>query len=260
MSLCGCLQFSERKRPFQLTCCRLENGAISIIATRTALHSWLFASMDTFIRNTRVFVFQILNHSTPGSIQTVRDGKTLPWFLRSAPRTGPLRMKNYIPTRISSSAAAVFQTLKDRPVGAPGLAIYPWISPDLKSISRTFLNTHNMVRSYLSRRIWNGHHRSEEFSPRLCATTLGISLSPSLRPRSRHRRRGNIFQVEIEGSGSRRNILLISRFGISAGAWHRGVSKILQNNKMPWRMPGRFSLLLIAVILHKLHNIRISLP
>ena len=70
----GCLQFFRAESHLS-DLLQLENGSISISATETALHSWLFEAMEAFHQEYPGVHFQILNHSTQDSIQAVRDGK-----------------------------------------------------------------------------------------------------------------------------------------------------------------------------------------
>ena len=90
----GCLQFFRAENHLS-DLLQLENGSISISATETDLHSWLFAAMEAFHQEYPGVHFQILNHSTQDSIQAVRDGKVDFAVVSSLPLhiSEPLRMK-----------------------------------------------------------------------------------------------------------------------------------------------------------------------
>ena len=204
----GCLQFFRAESHLS-DLLQLENGSISISATETALHSWLFAAMEAFHQEYPGVHFQILNHSTQDSIQAVRDGKVDFAVVSSLPLhiSEPLRMKKLHTYRDILISGRRFYELKDRPVSLRELASYPWISLTSESISRTFLNTY-FAQYGLS------------FSPDMeLATTdlilpavrhnLGIGFIPEAFAHS-ELAAGNIFQIQIEEQFPERNILLIS--------------------------------------------------
>ena len=70
----GCAQFFKGESDLKDRL-SLEKGTISISATETALHCYLFQAMEEFSRKYPKVHFQILNNSTRDSIQAVRDGK-----------------------------------------------------------------------------------------------------------------------------------------------------------------------------------------
>ncbi|MFR5730869.1 MAG: LysR family transcriptional regulator [Clostridium sp.] len=135
----GCLQFFRAESHLS-DLLQLENGSISISATETALHSWLFEAMENFHEEYPGVHFQILNHSTQDSIQAVRDGKVDFAVVSSLPLhiSEPLRMKKLHTYRDILISGKRFSELKGHPVSLRELASYPWISLTSESISRTF--------------------------------------------------------------------------------------------------------------------------
>lgn len=204
----GCLQFFRAESHLS-DLLQLENGSISISATETALHSWLFEAMENFHEEYPGVHFQILNHSTQDSIQAVRDGKVDFAVVSSLPLhiSEPLRMKKLHTYRDILISGKRFSELKGHPVSLRELASYPWISLTSESISRTFLNTY-FAQYGLS------------FSPDMeLATTdlilpavrhnLGIGFIPEAFAHS-ELAAGNIFQIQVQEQFPERNILLIS--------------------------------------------------
>lgn len=204
----GCLQFFRAESHLS-DLLQLENGSISISATETALHSWLFEAMENFHEEYPGVHFQILNHSTQDSIQAVRDGKVDFAVVSSLPLhiSEPLRMKKLHTYRDILISGKRFSELKGHPVSLRELTSYPWISLTSESISRTFLNTY-FAQYGLS------------FSPDMeLATTdlilpavrhnLGIGFIPEAFAHS-ELAAGNIFQIQVQEQFPERNILLIS--------------------------------------------------
>lgn len=203
----GCMQFFRAENSLS-DLLGLENGNISISATETALHSYLFAAMESFNKKYPGVHFQILNHSTQGSIKAVRDGKVDFAVVSSLPLNieEPLRikkLKSYSEVLISGLR---FAELRDRQIPLRKLISYPWISLTSESISRNFLNAY--FESY-----------GLEFSPDMeLATTdlilpavrhnMGIGFIPEAFAKS-ELAAGNVFKVHVKELLPERNISLI---------------------------------------------------
>ena len=186
----GCLQFFRAESHLS-DLLQLENGSISISATETALHSWLFEAMENFHEEYPGVHFQILNHSTQDSIQAVRDGKVDFAVVSSLPLhiSEPLRMKKLHTYRDILISGKRFSELKGHPVSLRELASYPWISLTSESISRTFKHLlWCSARTSPSHLTYFGHHRpdSARRAPQLRDRVHPGSLRPQRTRRRKH--------------------------------------------------------------------------
>lgn len=184
----GCLQFFRAESHLS-DLLKLENGTISISATETALHSWLFESMEAFHQEYPGVHFQILNHSTQDSIQAVRDGKVDFAVVLSSCSTFPTAAPEkitYLPG-YPHQRQPFFRT-EGPSCLAPGAGRLPLDQPDLR-IHQPYLLKYLLcaVRSYLLAGYGAGHHRSD--SPG-CAPQPRHRIYPrSLRPQRTRRRK-----------------------------------------------------------------------
>ena len=110
----GCAQFFKGESDLKDRL-SLEKGTISISATETALHCYLFQAMEEFSRKYPKVHFQILNNSTRDSIQAVRDGKVDMAVVSSLPlhMGDPLKMKVLRSYREILIGGPRFEQLKD---------------------------------------------------------------------------------------------------------------------------------------------------
>ena len=125
----GCAQFFKGESDLKDRL-SLEKGTISISATETALHCYLFQAMEEFSRKYPKVHFQILNNSTRDSIQAVRDGKVDMAVVSSLPlhMGDPLKMKVLRSYREILIGGPRFEQLKGRKCSLRELSDLPWIS------------------------------------------------------------------------------------------------------------------------------------
>ncbi len=203
----GCSQFFRGESNLK-EMVQLENGTISISATETALHCYLFEAMEAFNRSYPNVHFRILNHSTQDSLQAVRKGRVDFAVVSSLPLhiNGPLRIKRLRTYREILISGSRFEELKGHAVSLRQLTGFPWISLTSETISRNFLNT--CFEQY-------GLAFSPDFE---LATTdlilpavrhnLGIGFIPAAFAKG-ELEAGRVFQIELKEVFPERNILLI---------------------------------------------------
>ena len=197
----------------------LEKGTISISATETALHCYLFQAMEEFSRKYPKVHFQILNNSTRDSIQAVRDGKVDMAVVSSLPlhMGDPLKMKVLRSYREILIGGPRFEQLKGRKCFLRELSDLPWISLTSEAISRNFLNSYFLQYGLT-------------FSPDLeLATTdlilpavrhnLGIGFIPE-EIAAEDLKAGVVFAIDLEEAFPERNVLMIrdSEYPLSVAA------------------------------------------
>lgn len=186
----------------------LENGAICISATETALHCCLFRAVEEFNKAYPEVRFKLLNNSTIDSIQALRAGKIDMAVVSSAPLQAepPLKIKKLQSYHDILIGGQRFRYLEGKKVTLAQLKDLPWISLTSGSITRTFLD----------------HHFTEHglrFDPDIeLATTdmilpavrheLGIGFIPA-EFAAEDIRQGNIFQIATEEELPERDILLV---------------------------------------------------
>ena len=197
----GCAQFFKGESDLKDRL-SLEKGMISISATETALHCYLFQAMEEFSRKYPKVHFQILNNSTRDSIQAVRD---------------PLKMKVLRSYREILIGGPRFEQLKGRKCSLRELSDLPWISLTSEAISRNFLNSYFLQYGLT-------------FSPDLeLATTdlilpavrhnLGIGFIPE-EIAAEDLKAGVVFAIDLEEAFPERNVLMIrdSEYPLSVAA------------------------------------------
>ena len=206
----GCAQFFKGESDLKDRL-SLEKGTISISATETALHCYLFQAMEEFS--------QILNNSTRDSIQAVRDGKVDMAVVSSLPlhMGDPLKMKVLRSYREILIGGPRFEQLKGRKCSLRELSDLPWISLTSEAISRNFLNSYFLQYGLT-------------FSPDLeLATTdlilpavrhnLGIGFIPE-EIAAEDLKAGVVFAIDLEEAFPERNVLMIrdSEYPLSVAA------------------------------------------
>ena len=214
----GCAQFFKGESDLKDRL-SLEKGTISISATETALHCYLFQAMEEFSRKYPKVHFQILNNSTRDSIQAVRDGKVDMAVVSSLPlhMGDPLKMKVLRSYREILIGGPRFEQLKGRKCSLRELSDLPWISLTSEAISRNFLNSYFLQYGLT-------------FSPDLeLATTdlilpavrhnLGIGFIPE-EIAAEDLKAGVVFAIDLEEAFPERNVLMIrdSEYPLSVAA------------------------------------------
>ena len=138
----GCAQFFKGENDLS-NLISLENGTIYISATETALHCYLFQSMEEFNSLYPNVRFKILNNSTTESVNAVKEGKVdLAFVSANLQVAKPLRMKILRKYRDILIAGMRFKELKagKEELSLKELVSYPWISLTAETITRRFLN------------------------------------------------------------------------------------------------------------------------
>lgn len=138
----GCAQFFKGENDLS-NLISLENGTIYISATETALHCYLFQSMEEFNSLYPNVRFKILNNSTTESVNAVKEGKVdLAFVSANLQVAKPLRMKILRKYRDILIAGKRFEELKagKEELSLKELVSYPWISLTAETITRRFLN------------------------------------------------------------------------------------------------------------------------
>lgn len=138
----GCAQFFKGENDLS-NLISLENGTIYISATETALHCYLFQSMEEFNSLYPNVRFKILNNSTTESVNAVKEGKVdLAFVSANLQVAKPLRMKILRKYRDILIAGMRFEELKagKEELSLKELVSYPWISLTAETITRRFLN------------------------------------------------------------------------------------------------------------------------
>ena len=138
----GCAQFFKGENDLS-NLISLENGTIYISATETALHCYLFQSMEEFNSLYPNVRFKILNNSTTESVNAVKEGKVdLAFVSANLQVAKPLRMKILRKYRDILIAGMRFKELKagKEELSLKDLVSYPWISLTAETITRRFLN------------------------------------------------------------------------------------------------------------------------
>ena len=138
----GCAQFFKGENDLS-NLISLENGTIYISATETALHCYLFQSMEEFNSLYPNVRFKILNNSTTESVNAVKEGKVDLAFVSADLQVAkPLRMKILRKYRDILIAGMRFEELKagKEELSLKELVSYPWISLTAETITRRFLN------------------------------------------------------------------------------------------------------------------------
>ena len=202
----GCAQFFKGEQ--NLSNLRsLDGGSITISATETALHCYLFEAVRDFNIQYPNVHFKILNNSTTDSVDALKEGKVDLAVVSAALQVAePLKMKvvrKYKEILISGSR---FSELKGRKTSLEELSAYPWISLTSEAISRRFLN------EYFSK---NGL----QFSPDVeLATTdmilpavrynMGIGFLPE-EFAGDDLESGKVFEIDVNETLPERSIILI---------------------------------------------------
>lgn len=204
----GCAQFFKGENDLS-NLISLENGTIYISATETALHCYLFQSMEEFNSLYPNVRFKILNNSTTESVNAVKEGKVdLAFVSANLQVAKPLRMKILRKYRDILIAGKRFEELKagKEELSLKELVSYPWISLTAETITRRFLN------EYFEK---NGL----TFAPDMeLATTdmilpavrhnLGLGFIPA-EFADAELKSGQVFEIKVKEKLPERNIILI---------------------------------------------------
>ena len=204
----GCAQFFKGENDLS-NLISLENGTIYISATETALHCYLFQSMEEFNSLYPNVRFKILNNSTTESVNAVKEGKVdLAFVSANLQVAKPLRMKILRKYRDILIAGKRFEELKagKEELSLKELVSYPWISLTAETITRRFLN------EYFEK---NGL----TFAPDMeLATTdmilpavrhnLGLGFIPA-EFADAELKSGQVFEIKVKENLPERNIILI---------------------------------------------------
>lgn len=204
----GCAQFFKGENDLS-NLISLENGTIYISATETALHCYLFQSMEEFNSLYPNVRFKILNNSTTESVNAVKEGKVdLAFVSANLQVAKPLRMKILRKYRDILIAGMRFEELKagKEELSLKELVSYPWISLTAETITRRFLN------EYFEK---NGL----TFAPDMeLATTdmilpavrhnLGLGFIPA-EFADAELKSGQVFEIKVKEKLPERNIVLI---------------------------------------------------
>ena len=192
----GCAQFFKGESDLKDRL-SLEKGTISISATETALHCYLFQAMEEFSQKYPKVHFQILNNSTRDSIQAVRDGKVDMAVVSSLPlhMGDPLKMKVLRSYREILIGGPRFEQLKGRKCSLRELSDLPWISLTSEAISRNFLILPSVRHN------------------------LGIGFIPE-EIAAEDLKAGVVFVIDLEEAFPERNVLMIrdSEYPLSVAA------------------------------------------
>lgn len=204
----GCAQFFKGENDLS-NLISLENGTIYISATETALHCYLFQTMEEFNSLYPNVRFKILNNSTTESVNAVKEGKVdLAFVSANLQVAKPLRMKILRKYRDILIAGMRFEELKagKEELSLKELVSYPWISLTAETITRRFLN------EYFEK---NGL----TFAPDMeLATTdmilpavrhnLGLGFIPA-EFADAELKSGQVFEIKVKEKLPERNIVLI---------------------------------------------------
>lgn len=204
----GCAQFFKGENDLS-NLISLENGTIYISATETALHCYLFQTMEEFNSLYPNVRFKILNNSTTESVNAVKEGKVdLAFVSANLQVAKPLRMKILRKYRDILIAGMRFEELKagKEELSLKELVSYPWISLTAETITRRFLN------EYFEK---NGL----TFAPDMeLATTdmilpavrhnLGLGFIPA-EFADAELKSGQVFEIKVKEKLPERNIILI---------------------------------------------------
>lgn len=186
----------------------LDNGAVCISATETALHCCLFHAVEKFNRQYPNVRFKLLNNSTIDSIQALKAGKIDMAVVSSPPFQvkSPLKMKTLRKYRDILIGGKKFQHLRGKRTSLENLKDYPWISLTSESITRDFLNHY-----------FNEHGLMFDPDIELATTdmilpavryNLGIGFIPE-EFAADDIRSGNIFEIAVKEKLPERSIYLV---------------------------------------------------
>ncbi len=139
----GCAQFfkGEQKITSLLS---LDEGAITISATETALHCCLLQAMENFHELHPKVTFKILNNSSSESIAALRHGQVDMAIISSI----PFAMKTPLIAHTVHSYNDIliggrkYSHLKENTHTLAELNAYPWVSLTSEAITRIFLNSY----------------------------------------------------------------------------------------------------------------------
>lgn len=139
----GCAQFMKGEQKLA-NILSLDEGAITISATETALHCCLLQAMEKFAASYPKVTFRILNNSSRESIRALMQGKSDMAVISSLPFTmgEPLiahKLHTYNDILIGGRRYA---SLKDQAMTLTELSEYPWVSLTQDAITRRYLNAY----------------------------------------------------------------------------------------------------------------------
>ncbi len=122
----------------------LEDGTISISATETALHCYLFRAIEAFNAKYPKIHFKILNNSSTDSVHSVLAGEVDIAVVSSIPHTlkAPLQVQKLHAYQDILIAGSRYASLNGRQVQLKELIDYPWIALTSESVTRDFVNKH----------------------------------------------------------------------------------------------------------------------
>lgn len=139
----GCAQFfkGEQKITSLLS---LDEGAITISATETALHCCLLQAMENFHELHPKVTFKILNNSSSESIAALRQGQVDMAMISSIPfaMETPLVAHTVHSYNDILIGGRKYSHLKENTHTLAELSEYPWVSLTSEAITRIFLNTY----------------------------------------------------------------------------------------------------------------------
>ena len=202
----GCAQFFKGESELS-SMVSLENGAIYISATETALHCCLFQAMESFNEKYPDVRFKILNNSTKASIQVLKEGK-VDMAVVSAPShiAGPLKMKRLCSYRDILIGGKRFDNLHGRVVNPEELAGYPWISLTSEAITRNYLDAY--FAEYGMEFLPDVELATTDMILPAVRHNMGIGFVPEAFAHA-DIEAGNVFEIKVNATLPERDVILV---------------------------------------------------